>query len=146
MILQSVKDAGIEVAKKQGGDVEADAIKKEFEKLGLNADNVETEVDGDTVKLKGDVEDKTALEQILIAAGNVNGVSKVDVTDLLSNDGQTPDSDFHTVVRGDTLSGIAKKYYGDAMKYPQIFEANKPMLKDPNLIYPGQKLRIPKLV
>ncbi len=49
------------------------------------------------------------------------------------------------MVRGDTLSAIAKKYYGDASKYPKIFEANKPMLSDPDKIYPGQKLRIPPL-
>jgi nucleoid-associated protein YgaU len=47
------------------------------------------------------------------------------------------------VERGDTLSAIAKKFYDDANKYPVIFEANKPMLSDPNKIYPGQKLRIP---
>ena len=44
-----------------------------------------------------------------------------------------------------TLSAISKKYYGDANKYNVIFEANKPMLSDPNKIYPGQKLRIPAL-
>jgi len=54
-------------------------------------------------------------------------------------------SQFHTVVKNDSLSKIAKKYYGNALKYPVIFEANKPMLKDPNLIYPGQVLRIPAL-
>jgi len=47
------------------------------------------------------------------------------------------------VVKGDTLSAIAKKYYGDANKYNAIFEANKPMLTHPDKIYPGQKLRIP---
>jgi len=46
-------------------------------------------------------------------------------------------------MKGDTLSAIAKKYYGDASKYPEIFEANKPMLKHPDKIYPGQSLRIP---
>lgn len=56
-----------------------------------------------------------------------------------------PEAQYHDVVRGDTLSAIAKKYYGDASKYPKIFEANKPMLSDPDKIYPGQKLRIPPL-
>ena len=46
---------------------------------------------------------------------------------------------------GDSLSKIAKEYYGNAMKYPEIFEANREVIKDPNLIYPGQKLRIPKI-
>ena len=49
----------------------------------------------------------------------------------------------YTVESGDTLSGIAKKMYGDANQYPRIFEANQPMLKDPDRIYPGQVLRIP---
>ena len=47
------------------------------------------------------------------------------------------------MVKGDTLSGIAKKEYGNANQYMKIFEANKPMLKDPDKIYPGQLLRIP---
>lgn len=55
------------------------------------------------------------------------------------------DSKTYVVVKGDSLSKIAKSVYGDAMKYPAIFEANKPMLKDPDHIYPGQVLRIPKL-
>ena len=50
---------------------------------------------------------------------------------------------WHEVVAGDTLSKIAKKYYGDPALYPQIFEANRDILKDPNLIKVGQKLRIP---
>ncbi len=55
------------------------------------------------------------------------------------------ESKTYVVVKGDSLSKIAKSVYGDAMKYPAIFEANKPMLKDPDQIYPGQVLRIPKL-
>jgi nucleoid-associated protein YgaU len=51
----------------------------------------------------------------------------------------------YTVVKGDSLSKIAKEFYGDAMKYPVIFEANKPMLSHPDKIYPGQMLRIPPL-
>ena len=49
----------------------------------------------------------------------------------------------YTVEKGDTLSKIAKQFYGDASDYPIIFEANKPMLSDPDKIYPGQVLRIP---
>ena len=54
-----------------------------------------------------------------------------------------PAATFYTVVSGDSLSKIAKKHYGDASKYPVIFDANRPMLKDPDKIYPGQVLRIP---
>ena len=51
----------------------------------------------------------------------------------------------YEVKPGDSLSKIAKQEYGDANKWPQIFEANKDILKDPNKIYPGQKLKIPPL-
>jgi nucleoid-associated protein YgaU len=50
---------------------------------------------------------------------------------------------WHVVEQGDTLSKIAAHYYGDATLYPKIFEANRDVLKDPNLIRVGQKLRIP---
>lgn len=56
-----------------------------------------------------------------------------------------PEAHYHTVAHGDSLSKIAKKFYGNAMKYPVIFEANKPMLDDPDKIYPGQVLRIPPI-
>ena len=59
--------------------------------------------------------------------------------------GASKESRTYVVQSGDTLSKIAKEYYGDMMKYPVIFEANKPMLTSPDLIYPGQVLRIPPL-
>ena len=68
-----------------------------------------------------------------------------DVDNMMAVSAPSPEAQYHDVVRGDTLSAIAKKYYGDANKYPVIFEANKPMLSHPDKIYPGQKLRIPPL-
>jgi len=56
---------------------------------------------------------------------------------------ENPYAQYHVVEKGDTLSKIAKQYYGDAGLYPQIFEANRNILSDPNKIYPGQKLLIP---
>jgi nucleoid-associated protein YgaU len=61
----------------------------------------------------------------------------------LGVDAPAPEASFHDVEHGDTLSAISSKVYGDANKYEQIFEANKPMLKSPDRIYPGQKLVIP---
>lgn len=49
----------------------------------------------------------------------------------------------YTVVSGDSLSKIAKRYYGDAKQWPRIHEANRDQIKNPDLIHPGQKLRIP---
>jgi nucleoid-associated protein YgaU len=64
-----------------------------------------------------------------------------------TEEGTPPESwdatQWHEVQAGDTLSKIAEKYYGDASLYMQIFEANQDILKDPNMIRVGQKLKIP---
>jgi len=49
----------------------------------------------------------------------------------------------YVVVKGDSLSKIAKREYGDATKWRMIYEANKDLITDPDLIYPGQELKIP---
>ena len=78
----------------------------------------------------------------MLCCGNVAAVAKVN--DMLTvATAAEPESKYHTVKSGDTLSKIAKEAYGDANAYMKIFEANKPMLSDPNKIYPGQMLRIP---
>jgi nucleoid-associated protein YgaU len=78
-----------------------------------------------------------------LALGNVAGVAKVEESIAAAHGGG--EATFYTVKKGDTLSAIAKSHYGDGGKYMKIFEANKPMLKDPDKIYPGQVLRIPPL-
>lgn len=93
------------------------------------------------VTVTGTAPDQATLEKILLAAGNVAGVAEVENRMTLVR--SEPEAQFHTVVRGDTLSAIAKKFYGNANKYPAIFEANEPMLTHPDKIYPGQVLRIP---
>ena len=75
--------------------------------------------------------------------GNTQGVARVD--DRIKVEKSEPEATLYTVQAGDSLSKIAKQQYGDAMKYMTIFEANKPMLNDPNKIYPGQVLRVPSL-
>ena len=93
--------------------------------------------------LQGTASSAEQHEKIILAVGNVRGVSQVD--DQMTLEGDAPDPVFYTVERGDTLSGIAKTHYGNAMKYMVIFEANRPLLDDPDRIYPGQVLRIPPL-
>jgi nucleoid-associated protein YgaU len=94
-----------------------------------------------TVHVAGLAQDQETKEKVILCCGNVEGVEKVD--DQLQVKKAAAPAQFHIVVSGETLSGIAKKYYGDANKYPAIFEANRPMLKHPDKIYPGQSLRIP---
>lgn len=121
----------------------AEAIAKEVGDPSL-ADKIKVEVDGETVKITGDVPDQETREKIIVAAGNVDGISKVDESIKAADD--KPEGKFHTVVKGDTLWAIAEKAYGDGSKYMTIFEANKPMLSHPDKIYPGQVLRIPMSV
>ena len=99
------------------------------------------------VALPGMVWAQTGSEReiVILTAGNTKGVGRVDDRLTVEAPEPEPAAVIYTVVSGDTLSGIAKAQYGDAMKYMKIFEANKPMLEDPDKIYPGQVLRIPPL-
>ncbi|HHH52350.1 MAG TPA: peptidoglycan-binding protein LysM [Bacteroidetes bacterium] len=119
------------------------ALKEAVLTLGLNINDFDVDVDGDTVKVKGVVDSQEEREKVILALGNVNGVATV--VDEIEVVKPEPEAVFYEVKSGDSLSKIAKAHYGNAMKYNVIFEANKPMLKDPNLIYPGQVLRIPPL-
>ena len=85
--------------------------------------------------------DQQTKEKVILCCGNVENVAAVN--DMITVKEKAPESQFYTVVKGDNLSKISKQYYGDPNKYQQIFEANKPMLKHPDKIYPGQLLRIP---
>jgi nucleoid-associated protein YgaU len=95
-----------------------------------------------TVYLSGSVPDQQTREKMILCSGNVQGVEHVDDGLTLSG-GDGAESQWYTVQSGDSLSKIAQDVYGDASRYNTIFEANQPMLSDPNRIYPGQKLRIP---
>jgi len=113
------------------------------EALGLNVENLDIQIDGDTATIYGEAENQATREKVVLVVGNTDGIASVD--DQMTTAIQEPEAQFHTVVSGDSLSKIAKVYYGNAMKYPVIFEANKPMLTHPDKIYPGQVLRIPVL-
>ena len=121
--------------------LKASALLSYVKHLGLPYQNIKITLRGDDVILQGDVADQADSERITLAVGNVEGVDTVDNQMTVKSPGA--ESRYHTVVEGDWLSKIAEKYYGDAQKYNVIFEANKPMLKDPDEIYPGQVLRIP---
>ncbi|MDF1584645.1 MAG: peptidoglycan-binding protein LysM [Methyloprofundus sp.] len=108
--------------------------------------------------LIGETTSFEAAQKAVLMAGNVKGVSKV-TPKFQINDVETaaetqteadiisalePDNiEYYIIQSGDSLSKIAKKYYNNAAEYPRIFEANKEVIKNPDLIYPGQKIRIP---
>lgn len=111
--------------------------------LGLDVDGLMVHIDDDKATITGLAHDQATKEKVVLVVGNSEGIATVD--DQMTVENVEPEAQFHTVVSGDTLGKIAKHYYGNAMKYPVIFEANKPMLTDPDKIYPGQVLRIPAL-
>ncbi len=113
------------------------------EGLGFEVEDLAIKAEGDTVTVNGKVGSQSDREKIVLAVGNTAGTARVD--DQLEVEASEPAATFYTVQSGDSLSKIAKAHYGNAMKYPTIFEANKPMLSDPDKIYPGQVLRIPAL-
>lgn len=127
-------------------EASAAAIVANLEKHGLYNGSMQVSYDvaSAVVTVAGQVGSQETREKVLLCCGNVAGVASVD--DRLEVPARPePVAQFHTVVSGDNLSKIAKKFYGDANKYPVIFEANKPMLTHPDKIYPGQMLRIPAL-
>lgn len=123
----------------------AKAIETYITAQNLGASALQVSYDGaqGKVTVQGEAPTQAAKEKITLCCGNVASVTSVE--NLMSVTNPEPEAQYHDVVRGDTLSAIAKTYYGDANKYPKIFEANKPMLSNPDKIYPGQKLRIPAL-
>jgi nucleoid-associated protein YgaU len=111
--------------------------------LGFDVEDLDIRYSDGLATIDGKVKDQETKERIILAVGNVDGVGTVDENLKVAEAGA--EADLHVVVSGDTLSKIAKEVYGDAMKYPVIFEANRPMLTDPDKIYVGQVLRIPKI-
>ena len=92
--------------------------------------------------MSGEADSAEAMEKAVLMAGNIQGVSDV-AADNLTNPPAAQKVEYYTIVKGDTLSAIAKRHYGDASQYPRIFEANREVIKDPDLIFVGQKIRIP---
>lgn len=109
--------------------------------LDLGIDKPRVQYDDGVATVWGTAPTQAVREKAILAIGNHAGVESVD--DRIDVVEPAPEAVFYTVKKGDTLGAIAKKHLGSANRYPEIFEANKPMLEDPDLIYPGQVLRIP---
>ncbi len=155
-------------------------LKQYARKLDLAVDDVKYSVDEGTATITGTVPSQEQKEKVVLAAGNTEGIAKVDDQLAITAIAAAPEaageaaadalvakmkrdalrksaaakaedvapqmaaaSRFYTVKKGDTLWKIASEMLGDGNRYPDIFEANKPMLTDPDLIYPDQVLRIP---
>jgi nucleoid-associated protein YgaU len=127
-----------------GNEAEAsEKIQEDIERDNPGIKDLKVSYEDGVVSLSGQAESPDALEKAVLMAGNVKGVAEVKA-EALAAPPQTAKVEFYVIQKGDTLSAIAKQFYGDANAYPRIFEANREVIKDADLIYPGQKIRIPK--
>ena len=151
-----VKDAGEKLAGMvgMGDDTEknqetAAALSNLVKNMGIKVEGLQVSYDDGVATVRGVAETLAEAEKAVLLVGNNAGVAQVDNQMTLAppkpEAPPEPPAVFYTVKSGDTLGGIAKEHYGNAMKYPVIFEANRPMLKKPDRIYPGQVLRIQQL-
>jgi nucleoid-associated protein YgaU len=121
---------------------EGNKILRFIRDMDLGVEEPKVQYDDGVATVWGTVPDQSTREKVVLAVGNCAGVEKVD--DRMEVGQAGPEAVFYTVKKGDTLGAIAKAHLGSASRYPEIFEANRPLLEDPNLIYPGQVLRIPQ--
>ncbi len=157
-----VKDIGKKLFDNEEKPEEAaERIKAHIEANNPGVEDLHVTYDSGYVGLRGVCDSVEAHQKCILMAGNVKGVKdvitpglKVKDTEMVAADDAedtenqlVPQSDqkveFYVIQSGDSLSKIAKEYYGNAMDYPKIFEANREVIEDPDLIYPGQKIRIP---
>ena len=145
-LIDFVVNAGAKLfgrGKAEAAEDKAAALTGFINKMGLEVEDLRVDVQEQLAKVFGRTSSQEVREKVILAVGNTDGIAQVE--DNLEVITPEPEAVYYTVVSGDTLSKIAKTQYGDAMKYPVIFDANKPMLADPDKIYPGQVLRIPPL-
>lgn len=156
-----VKDIGRRVFNKD--EDAAEKIKELIEENNPGVKNLEVDYERGFVSLSGECESGEAHQKVVLMAGNCQGVIDVSAANLSypapapaatggaemtspagGGAAQVPDVEFYVIQPGDTLSKLAKRYYGDAMQYPKIFEANREIIDDADKIFVGQKIRIPK--
>ena len=127
-----------------GSEDEApEKLKKHIEEDNPGISNLEVEVKDGVATIKGETDDPSALEKVILMAGNALGIEEVHA-DEVTAPAQTVTVEYYEVQKGDSLWKIAQNAYGDGNRHPDIFEANKEVIQNPDLIFPGQMLRIPQ--
>ena len=130
-------------AEKRADARKSNELEKYVREMGLEVSGLDIRYDKGTAFIDGEAADAATKDRVILAVGNTSGVEQVDEQlTIASDDGS--ESEMYVVESGDTLWAIATAAYGDGNRYNEIFEANKPMLKDPDMIFPGQVLRIPQ--
>jgi nucleoid-associated protein YgaU len=148
-----VKDIGRRLFNKD--EEAAEKIKEHILAHNPGVEDLEVTYENGIVGLAGRCTNKEAFQKCVLMAGNVEGVADVYATGLQAyvDPAATAaaadaakaaaEEQYYVIQKGDTLWAIAKKHLGDGNRYPEIFEANKEVILDPDKIFPGQKIRIP---
>ena len=142
-------DFAANIGKKVFGIGDADASEKIVEHIEKNNPGITNLTanldDNDVCTLGGECTSVEAKEKVVLMAGNMKGVGSVNAEGVSAPEPiAEDDSEYYVIEKGDTLWGISAKLLGNGAKYQEIFEANKEVIEDPDLIFPGQKIRIPK--
>ncbi|MEM8816168.1 MAG: peptidoglycan-binding protein LysM [Pseudomonadota bacterium] len=147
-ILDFVKDVGLKLFET---DAEAaDNIKQHLEIKTSGLSDLEVDFDDGVATVKGKAINQATKDLAVAIAGNVKGVERVDADGLAvpppppEAPEPEPAAEYYEIASGDTLGSIAKRFYGRASAYMKIYEANKDIIENPDRIYPGQKIIIPK--
>ena len=123
-------------------DEATEKIRAHIEADNPGIQDIQVAFDDGVVSISGAAQSPEAMEKAVLMAGNIKGVSEVKAEGV-----KVPQSDvkveYYVIQSGDTLSALAKRYYGNAKEYPKIFDANREVIKDPDKIFVGQKIRIP---
>lgn len=127
-----------------GNEDEApEKLKEHIEKNNPGISGLEVEVKDGVATIKGETNDPGALEKIVLMAGNALGIEEVHADEVVAP-AQTIEVEYYEIKKGDSLWKIATEVYGDGNMHTKIFEANKEVIEDPDLIFPGQMIRIPR--
>ncbi len=124
----------------------ADNIKQHLDIKLSGIKNLDVAFDDGVATICGECVNEATRNSAVLLAGDIKGVEKV-VADGLTfpepKEEEKEKVEYYEIVSGDTLGGIAKRFYGKASQYTRIHAANKELIPDPNKIYPGQKIKIP---
>jgi nucleoid-associated protein YgaU len=146
-----VKDVGRRLFNKD--EEAAEKIKEHILAHNPGVESLGVTYEKGIVGLSGQCTNKAAFQKCVLMAGNVQGVVDVYANDLVpyvepatqaaAAAPAQPEERYYVIEKGDTLWAIAKKFLGNGNRYPEVFEANREVIIDPDKIFPGQKIVIP---
>lgn len=122
------------------------ALEQHINEDNPGVDGLQVQVKDGVATMTGQAKSAEALEKAVLMAGNAMGIQEVKADGMTISDGSQvgADDEFYTIKKGDTLWKIAENAYGNGAKYTKIVEVNREVIKNADLIFPGQKIRIPK--